>query len=100
MKKNKSGIVIPKPFYQINFNCTHRKFYDVKAKIEQIADDIGMEVNDGYITEKCDYEGDLEEIIIHNEPNRIHSLQLIRNVLKFYECELEELDRYDLHLSC
>ncbi|HAR38658.1 MAG TPA: hypothetical protein DCS09_08865 [Porphyromonadaceae bacterium] len=64
MKPEKSEVVTPKPYFKISFGCSNRKFYDVKNLLYQIADDIDIEIQDGYIDEKCDYEGDLEEIIL------------------------------------
>ena len=66
-KPTKSGIVTPEPYFKIVFGCTNRASFEVKSDLYIIADKIGIEIQDGYITEKCDYEGDLEEIIVYND---------------------------------
>jgi len=81
MKPEKSGIVKPEPYFKISFGCSNRAFYNVKSELYDIAEKIGIEINDGYIEEKCDYEGDLEEIIIyHGEREE----PLVIAVLSFY----------------
>jgi len=65
MKPTRFETVNPKPFFKIVFGCSNRAFYDVKSELYRTATEVGIEINDGYITERCDYKGDLEEIIIY-----------------------------------
>jgi len=65
MKPVKTGKVTPDPYFVISFDCSNRRFYEVKSELYHIADVAGIEIEDGYISEKCDYEGDLEKIIIY-----------------------------------
>jgi hypothetical protein len=97
MKVKKFGTVIPDTFLGVSFECSNKAFYKVKEEVYEIADSIGIEIQDGYITEKCDYEGDLEEIIIYpckrNEFLRI-------SVLNFYGIPISSVEPEDaIHLS-
>jgi hypothetical protein len=84
MKPKDAKIVTPSPFFKIIFGCSNRAFYQVKNELWEIAEKVDIELNDGYMTEKCDYEGDLEEIIIYNCER---ASKFIDEVLKFYEVE-------------
>ncbi len=84
MKPKDAKVVTPKSFFNITFGCSNRAFYQVKNELWEIAEKVDIELQDGYICEKCDYEGDLEEIIIYNQ-ERAH--EFIDAVLKFYEVE-------------
>jgi hypothetical protein len=67
MKPSKIEVVTPEPYYKIAFECSNRAFYNVKNELCVLWDKSGIEddFNNGHFTEKCDYEGDLEEIIIY-----------------------------------
>jgi len=82
MEPESSEIVLPEPYFKIKFGCSNRAFYGVKSELYDIAEKIGIEIEDGYIDEQCDYEGDLEKIIIYAEER---SSELIQAVLAFYE---------------
>jgi len=65
MQPKSSSIVTPEPYFNIVFGCGNRAFYEVKNELYEIGESVGIEAQDGYMEEKCDYEGDLEEIIIY-----------------------------------
>jgi hypothetical protein len=93
-KENK--FVTPRPFFNIVFGCSNRAFYEVKSDLYGVADEIGIEIEDGYITEECDYEGDLERITIYRgERNE----KLAQAVLKFYNIDLSIPDDVNIVLS-
>lgn len=97
MKHESSEVVTPKPFFKIKFSCGGRSFYKVKSDLYDIAGKIGIEIQDGYITETCDYEGDLEKITIWNEER---SKDLIQSVLSFYGISILDLpDGMDVVLA-
>lgn len=75
------GVVTPKPYFNIKFGCSNRAFYKVKSELYQLAEDLGIEISDGYISEKCDYEGDLEQITIYRGER---GKDLAKAVLHFY----------------
>lgn len=75
-------VVTPEPFFKIKFGCGNLGFYDVQSELYQLANDIGIEISDGYITERCDYEGDLEEIIVYRGGREE---KLAEAVLEFYK---------------
>ena len=92
----KAYVINPKPYFQISFECGNRGFYNVKEDLYDLAESIGIEIQDGYITEECDYEGDLERIIIYNGGRE--SL-LAKSVLEFYGITPSEVpDGMTLHL--
>jgi hypothetical protein len=96
IKYEKAGMVTPAPYFKIGFSCSNRRFYEVKAELYDIATGIDIEIQDGYITEKCDYEGDLEEIIIYNCDR---GDKLISAVLEYYGLSgVDHKDR-NIHLS-
>lgn len=66
MKVVKTKVIKPSPYYNISFGCGNRAFYDVKSELYQIGANIGIEPQDGYMDEMCDYEGDLNEIRIYS----------------------------------
>lgn len=97
MEKKSSGIVSPSPYFKIAFGCSNRAFYQVKSELYRIGEEVGVEVQDGYITENCDYEGDLEEIIIYRQER---AEGLIKAVLDFYEVpESDVPENMDVMLS-
>lgn len=98
MKPKEIKVVKPDPYYKIIFNCSNRAFYGVKNELYELWDKSGVEddFNNGYFTETCDYEGDLEVIIIYNTENIKPFTQA---VLDYYGGNLEELGNMNLHLS-
>ena len=58
-------IINPKPYLSVSFGCTNRRFYQVKDEMYELGVANGLEPQDGYMTELCDYEGDLETIIVY-----------------------------------
>lgn len=86
----------PSPYFKIIFGCSNRAFYGVKGDLYELAERIGIEIQDGYISEKCDYEGDLEEIIIYSGDR---GKPLRDAVLDYYGCERSEAGDMDISLS-
>lgn len=81
-------IVTPEPYFKVAFGCSNRAFYTIKSELYAIGEKIGIEVQDGYVTEKCDYEGDLEEILIYNGERE---KPLVDATLDFYGVDREKL---------
>jgi len=92
----KSEIITPAPFMKIAFHCSNRQFYSVKEKVQEFSNNLIGDIYDSYVCEKCDYEGDLERLII---ANCLQSKRLIDEILKFYEVEENLPDGMNLHLS-
>ena len=63
MQPKETAVITPTPFFKVKFGCSNRAFYLVKNDVVKALENAGLEPYDGYFTEKCDYEGDLEEII-------------------------------------
>lgn len=83
----KTKIVNPTPYYNIIFECSNRAFYTVKSELYAICNDIGIDAQDGYMEETCDYEGDLDTIRIYREGrNEIFASA----VLKYYGVDAPE----------
>ncbi len=76
-KHELSETVSPAPFFKIKIGCSNRKFYDEKSHIYNVGESIGIESQDGYIEEVCDYEGDLEKMIISSNSRSIKFIQAI-----------------------
>jgi len=87
MKPKESKVVTPTPYFNIAFGCSNRAFYNVKNELWKIAEKVDIELQDGYIEEKCDYEGDLEKIVIYNQER---ASKFIDEVLKYYEVDSYE----------
>jgi hypothetical protein len=89
--------VVPAPYFGLIFGCGNRSFYQVKSDLYSIAERIGIDISDGYLSEYCDYEGDLEKIRIYNcERGR----GFIYEVLDFYNIDRGSVpDSHDLVLS-
>ncbi len=83
----KFKIVEPAPFFQINMQCSMRYFYGVKNKLWDIGEDIdeSQEIRQGYVSEKCDYEGDLESIKIFNCEETKEYIEIIKNEFSINE---------------
>lgn len=97
IKHKEHEVITPEPYFKINFGCSNRAFYGVKSDLYNLAESIDIEIEDGYITEKCDYEGDLEEIVIY-ACDRADSL--INAVLNMYGIDKSELPLgQNVHLS-
>jgi hypothetical protein len=88
MKPKKTEVITPAPFFKISFGCSNIAFYAVKNELYEIAAKVGIEIEDGFITQKCDYDGDLEEILIYNNDRAEH---LIQSVLAFYGVPIIDL---------
>ncbi len=54
IEPKKMTTILPKPYYKITFECSNRKFYDIKNDLYNLAEEIEIEIEDGYISEHCD----------------------------------------------
>lgn len=59
-------LITPLPYVQLNFSCSNRDFFEVKNDLYDLGVLNGLEPEDGYMEEVCDYEGDLSKIIVYN----------------------------------
>lgn len=77
----KTKIVTPAPFFEVSMECSNRRFYETKNKLWDIgkAIDESQEIRQGYTSEKCDYEGDLEQIRISNCKETEEYIRIIRH---------------------
>lgn len=97
MKPKSKQKVTPDPYYRITFGCTNRLFYNVKSEIYQLGRDIGINPQNGYMDEFCDYEGDLERIKIYrSERNE----EFIQELLRFYGVDEDDARGLDIVFSC
>ena len=86
--------VTPKPYFRIIFSCGNRAFYDVLNDIIEVGEplyDLDKENVEDYVEQKCDYEGDLEELIIYDDKFK-------KAILEFYSIT-EDIGDKDIHLS-
>jgi hypothetical protein len=97
MIPSEKEIVTPEPYFKIKFKCSNRQFYNVKQELYEIAEQVGIEIEDGYIEEKCNYEGDLEEIRIDRARDEEGSF--VDAILKYYEVDDEIPEDMDIVLS-
>ena len=49
MIPSKKEIVTPEPYFKIKFRCGNRQFYNVRRELYEIAEEVGIEIEDGYI---------------------------------------------------
>jgi len=98
MRDSKSaGLVTPKPYYKIAIGCSNRRFYGEKCHLHEIAESVGIEIDDGYVAEKCDYEGDLELIVIYRQDR---AEKFINAVLDSYGVDVGDVPNdADIHVS-
>lgn len=96
MKPKKFGTIKPTPYFCIAFECSNRKFYGVKNELFDIAEKYGIELQDGHMGEKCDYEGDLEEIIIYRDDIL---KDFTAEVLNYYGVTDEIPENMNIHFS-
>ena len=90
-------MVTPTPYYKISIGGSNRAFYDEKSHLYNIAEEVGIEVQDGYIGEKCDYEGDLEKIIIYRQKR---AEGFIDAVLISYGIDVKQVpENVSIHIS-
>ena len=62
-------IVDPRPYYEIRTHSSTIRFRKVQHEIYQIYSEFDEDMySDGNTTEKCDFEGDLNEIILYRYP--------------------------------
>lgn len=108
MKPKKIKVIKPEPYYNIIFGCGNRQFYNVINKLWELWEesDINDDFNNGYYSEKCDYEGDLEKIIIyidHTENENHNSIlklkPFIQKIFDYYGGSFEDLGDMNLVLS-
>ena len=87
-------IITPKPFFKVKFGCSNRAFYSVKSDAVESLEKAGLEPFDGYFEEKCDYEGDLEEIVFYRGGREEEAAKAIIDLYK-----LEVPEAVNIHLS-
>lgn len=95
LKYKSAEVVVEDPYFKISFGCSNSDFYEVKNVIYTITNDLEEKEWDGLIEEKCDFEGDLENIIIYNCDS---SKRFINKILDYYSID-EDIKDMDLHLS-
>lgn len=88
--------ITPQPYFKIRFGCSNRAFYDVLNDLRKIAKEIGIELEDGYISKSCDQDGDLDRITIYRGGREE---KLAQAVLKFYGVKDEVPEDMDIHLT-
>lgn len=96
MTPDAAAIVKPDPYFEIEFRCSCRAFYEVKHDMYIIADRIGIEIEDGYISTKRDYEGDLEKIIIYGDER---SQEFRQAVMEYYSITNSIPKDMEIHLT-
>ncbi|MFL0063721.1 hypothetical protein [Tenacibaculum maritimum] len=76
----KTEIITPKPYFKIAMQVSNRRFYDTKNKLWQIGESIdeSQEIRQGYVSEKCDYEGDLDSIRVYNCKETSEYIEIIK----------------------
>ncbi|HET8688056.1 MAG TPA: hypothetical protein VFM18_15585 [Methanosarcina sp.] len=92
MELKKHGIITPKPYYELSFCCSNRSFYNVKNEIYDLANEHDVEIGDT-IYDKCDYEGDLEKMIIYDK-------SFAEKVLALYGVTNVNIGDMHLELTC
>jgi hypothetical protein len=97
MIPSEKEIVTPEPYFKIKFRCGNRQFYNVKQELYKIAEEVGIEIEDGYIEETCDYEGDLDKIRVYRERDEHGSF--VDAILKYYEVDDKIPEDMDIVLS-
>ena len=90
----KVKVVIPTPYLEVSMQCSNRIFYEVKHTLWVLGEEIDedQEIRVGFVSEKCDYEGDLESIKIYNCKETKEYLNII---MKHYDIS-EKLGNLDL----
>ena len=90
--------ITPDPYYKISFECSNRRFYEVRNKLWELWEKSGIndDFNNGHYSEECDYEGDLEKIIIYNNEEIIDYIKI---VLDYFGGNFDELGNMNLVLS-
>lgn len=76
----KVQIVIPEPYFKIAMQVSNRRFYDTKNKLWNIGEEINedQEIRQGYVSEKCDHDGDLDEIRVYNRKETKDYIDIIK----------------------
>ena len=97
MIPSKKEIITPEPYFKIKFGCGNRQFYNVKQELCKIAEEVGIEIGDGYIEERCDYEGDLDKIKVFRKMDEDGSF--VDAILKYYEVDDKIPENMDIVLS-
>ena len=90
----KKEIITPAPYFKVAFECGNRAFHEVKSDVVEALTKAGLEPFDGHFQEKCDYEGDLEEIIVYAGGRDAASHKAIVDLYG-----LESPDSMHIHLS-
>ena len=85
----KQNVITPRPFLQVSMECSHRRFYDTKNKLVNLFEKLSKDSYEEFTSEECDYEGDLERIIIYNSSESKH---LINKVLEAFELGINDKD--------
>ena len=93
----KTRTVIPRPYFEISMECSHRRFHETKHKIESIADELDPEQEidllNAFMSESCDYEGDLDKITIYRGDE---SVEFVKKLLQ--EFGIQDKVPNDMHI--
>ncbi len=75
----RTEIITPEPFFKVIMECSNRSFYNTKNKLWEIGEEIDkdQEIRQGYVSESCDYEGDLDEIRVYNRDQTKEYIEII-----------------------
>ena len=76
----KIEIITPEPYFKIAMQVSNRRFYDTKNKLWNIGEEIDkdQEIRQGYVSEKCDHDGDLDEIRVYNRKETKEYIEIIK----------------------
>ncbi len=102
-----SKIVTPEPYYEIKIHVIPRDFYGIKQKIYEIYCEFDEDMyGDGNTGESCDFEGDLDTIILYRYPDGGKDYcdrpveEGIKKVFEYFEIDYELVPNdMEIHLK-
>lgn len=87
-------VIKPAPYIELKFACSNRAFYKVQAAIFNHLISSGVENPYENISEKCDYEGDLERLIVYDKEEA-------KMIIEFYGLPYkDEYNHMTLNVVC
>ena len=100
MSKIEGKIIKPESYYEIETSSSTIRFREVQCEIYQIYSEFDEDMySDGNTSEKCDFEGDLNEIILYRYPDGGKDYlerpveEAIKKVFEHFELDYNEVPK-------
>lgn len=87
-------------YHEVNMKCTYRRMWGILSEIQDMCQEIDKELQNEILNHKCDYEGDIETIILYYDYCDENHIKLWKMICEKYDIEYKEDIDTRTHLVC